>query len=203
MRGGDAPELYPGTPEGFYEGYLSHLRGRRRILDYGCGRGGFLRWATERGLEAVGYEPCAEARARAVAEGLTILERRPDLSDFDALVMICVIEHLDREELDDVLAAHRGLLVVQCDEPRWREPWYLFRRRADFWDDPEHRRPYTPTALLRLVLAHGYAVLERGRARATRPRLHQLRSQLVRFRLWRYDKLYGIQSPHYLIARRD
>lgn len=200
----DATELgrYGGTDPGHFATYLRYLRSCRRILDFGCGSGAFLRWAKVRELAAEGYEPDAVVREEARAGGTIVHGEMPDLTRFDALVLICLIEHLDRDELNALLAGFNGLLIIQSDEPRWREPWYLFKHRADFWDDPEHRRPFTPRGLLRLVESHGYSIIARGRVKPPRVRFWRLRSQLVRLRLWRFDRLYGIWSPHYIVARK-
>ncbi|MBD3372391.1 MAG: methyltransferase domain-containing protein, partial [Candidatus Coatesbacteria bacterium] len=87
---------YQGTDPRLFAAYLPYLRSCNRILDYGCGSGAFLRWAKVRELVAEGYEPDAVIREMARAGGAIVHGEMPDLARFDALVLICVIEHLDR-----------------------------------------------------------------------------------------------------------
>ncbi|MCK4594582.1 hypothetical protein KAU45_08770, partial [bacterium] len=122
---------------------------------------------------------------------------------YDGLVMICVAEHMPTQAFRSILERFRGTVIIQADEPRHREPWFLFHHRADFWDDPEHVRPYTPKALQSLLLQTGYNVLARGRVKPPLPKPWQLRSLAVRFRLWRWDKLFGILCPHYAVGVKE
>jgi len=191
---------YGGTDPGHFRGYEPYLSGCGLVLDYGCGAGNFLAWAAGRGIPAEGYEPVPEVAAEARRRGFTVHSTEPDLARYDALVMVCVIEHLPPAELRRILENFRGTVVVQADEPRHREPWYLFRRRSDFWDDPEHVRPYTPEALRRLLGRCGYEVVARGRVKPPRPRPWQLRSLAVRFRLFWRDKLFGVWCPHFAVG---
>ncbi len=111
------------------------------------------------GIPSEGYEPVASFAAETRRRGFTVHETEPDLSRYDGLVMICVAEHMPTQAFRSILERFRGTVVIQADEPRHREPWYLFHHRADFWDDPEHVRPYTPKALQSLLLQTGYNVL--------------------------------------------
>ncbi len=194
---------YTGTDPGFFRVYKPWLQGCNRVLDFGCGVGNFLAWASENGIDAEGYDPVSAAYQTAQERGFIVHNTEPDLSGYDGLVMICLIEHLQPDKLASILERFSGTLIIQSDEPRYREPWYLFKHRSSFWDDPEHVRPYSPKGLANLLTYHGYNILIQGRARSTKPRLWQIRSQLVRFRLWRLDKLYGIQSPHYAVAKKS
>jgi len=191
---------YTGTDAGFFKAYKPWLSSCNRVLDYGCGVGNLLAWAAENGINAEGFDPVPAAYQVAKERGFTVHQQQPDLKQYDGLVMICLIEHLQPDKLAAILDRFTGTVIIQSDEPRYREPWYLFRHRSNFWDDPEHVRPYTPKGLTSLLKSHGYNVLALGRAKSTRPRFWQLRSLLSRFRLWRLDKLYGIQSPHYVVA---
>lgn len=70
-----------------------------RLLDVGCGNGGFLRWAKEAGWEPYGIEPDPRAAEIARGHGCHVWEKPvDDVSEyshfFDAVTMSHVIEHL-------------------------------------------------------------------------------------------------------------
>lgn len=79
--------------------YLPNPRGRQlRLLDIGCGNGGFLQVARDAGWLTFGVEPDPVARRHAEAAGHEV---RPHISDwngseqtFDAITMSHVIEHV-------------------------------------------------------------------------------------------------------------
>jgi SAM-dependent methyltransferase len=67
----------------------------RRICDFGCGTGGFLRLAQGEAARAVGVELQEDARAALAAEGIATGERIADLSGpFDTIFLFHVLEHL-------------------------------------------------------------------------------------------------------------
>jgi cyclopropane-fatty-acyl-phospholipid synthase len=98
-------------------GKLRLERGQR-LLDIGCGWGGFVRFAAERfGVRATGItlsEPQARfARARLAEEGLSgrceirVLDYRdlPDDERFDAIVSVGMVEHVGHRNLPEFFSA--------------------------------------------------------------------------------------------------
>lgn len=89
------------------------LRRTGRIVDVGCGAGGFLAIAARRGWEAIGTEAAPRAGALAAAEGARVLtgdaasREIPD-SSVDVVTLWEVIEHVD--DPLEVLAECRRLL---------------------------------------------------------------------------------------------
>jgi cyclopropane-fatty-acyl-phospholipid synthase len=88
-----------------------------RMVDIGCGWGGFLRYAHERyGVTGVGVnttteqvmEASAEIARRGLADRLRIVEAdlRDVQGEFDKCVSIGVLEHAGRDQLFDALRAH-------------------------------------------------------------------------------------------------
>ena len=73
--------------------------GRPRLLDVGCGFGGFVELMCERGWDAEGVDPsaavvdAASRRGRNVRLG-TLEERSADHGPYDAVTMFYVLEHL-------------------------------------------------------------------------------------------------------------
>lgn len=141
MSGAPAPApLAPGVPQDYYrrirEAEDAHwwfrgmreisaallgnrLRGGGRVLDAGCGTGGYLHWLVEKGsfTGLAGIDVASDAidyaRTRVPAADLHIapLSRLPfpDAS-FDLVVTNDVVQHVDEAELDESFAELRRVL---------------------------------------------------------------------------------------------
>ena len=92
-----------------------------RVLDVGCGFGGFMLRAAQRcGVSVTGLntttEQVVELRERIAREGLGerlgVVEAdfREDVGQFDKVVSIGVLEHAGRDQLDEVVRAHARAL---------------------------------------------------------------------------------------------
>lgn len=105
--------------------HLQHLRAHglpevARLLDYGCGRGHFVRFLQERGYAAEGYDPYESEWAR-----------RPE-ELYAAITLVEVVEHLGPDMVQEVrwCSEHLrpgGLLYLTTQEWRNEKPaswWY-------------------------------------------------------------------------------
>ncbi len=92
-----------------------------RVVDVGCGFGGFMFRAAQRcGVTVAGLntttEQVVELRERIAREGmserLSVVEAdfRDPVGEFDKVVSIGTLEHAGRDQLDEVVAAHARLL---------------------------------------------------------------------------------------------
>lgn len=136
-----------------------------RLLDVGCGAGGFVRAALAAGWDAEGLE----SSPAAATPGLEGRVRRGSLADlaspsarYDAITFWHSFEHLGapREHLRRArrLLAPRGALLLAV-------PWYGAWEAADLrrWfhlDVPRHQFHYSPEGLARLLEAEGFRPLE-------------------------------------------
>jgi len=93
-----------------------------RVVDIGCGFGGFMFRAAERaGVHVTGVNTTTEQvafvedalRARNMADRLAVVEGdfRDAFGPFDKVVSIGVLEHAGRDQLADVVAAHAAFLA--------------------------------------------------------------------------------------------
>lgn len=142
--------------------------GAQRILDVGCGSGGFLkRLRGERpSLDLVGYEIESGALASVRAEGFAVLSGNPaqfggDAAPFDALCMFQVLEHVE-----DPIAFLNGFT------PLLKPGGHLIVSTPDeggpirhFWQQltevpPHHVTKWTETAYRYLFRAPDYRIRE-------------------------------------------
>lgn len=133
-----------------------------RLLDFGCGDGGFLQAAERAGWEAVGMEMNpGDARAR----GLTVFERLDDVSgSFDVITLWHSLEHVHspRKTLERLSARLRpgGYIIIAV-------PNRAGLQAATFgpgWfhlDVPRHLTHFTPPALLKLLARLGLQATKR------------------------------------------
>lgn len=97
-----------------------YLRGRRRVLDYGCGMGFLLPHLARHAEEVTGADVSEESlrqvndkyRALSNFRGAQTIEQLMAAGQrFDALVSVEVVEHLYDEQLDEMLDNVRRLLA--------------------------------------------------------------------------------------------
>ena len=65
-----------------------------RVLDYGCGKGTLAKWIKikKERFKVVGYDPCVSSYAN-----------EPESKDFDGVVCLDMLEHVEPDLLDNVL----------------------------------------------------------------------------------------------------
>ncbi len=179
---------------------VPHLKGCRKVLDFGCGSGNLLHLCKLHNIAAAGYDTNPHAVAECLERGFICYEELPDLSEFDGLTMVCVAEHLQPEFLWKVLSSFEGTIALQCDEPRpVITPWQL--KKTSFWDDFEHVRPYTPIALKTMLESFGYSISASGWVKP-KGSIKRIPSWIANKYLDIYARFTGVRSTHYAIGVR-
>ena len=135
----------------------------RSLLDFGCGDGGFLLEARERGWDCRGVE---RDRPRAVAGDLAVVASLDDFGEgpqFDCATFWHVLEHLD--DPVDMLDGLRGRMkpggVVVAAVPNFGS--WQSRATGASWlhlDLPRHLSHFTEESLARTFEAAGFQVAE-------------------------------------------
>lgn len=159
--------------------------GGRRLLDVGCGSGGYLTRMRDRGWEVVGVEPSSSAVAAARSAGLEVLHgvipgAKPK-GRFDLAVMLGVVGCLPDPLA--TLSAVRELLVpggrlIVSGHNAASAAAQRFGPYWQGWDLPRHYTHLTPETLPALLARAGYGNVRLGwRRRSSRWR-HSARAFL-------------------------
>lgn len=192
---------YDGTSALLLQKYLEELRNCNLVLDFGCGTGNFLHLCAEHGINAEGFDANPSAVEICREKGYTCSAEMPDLEKYDGLLLVCVIEHLQQDDLWNLLSSFSGRVLIHSDEPR--HIWTPFGlKTASFWDDYEHVRPYTPKALESMLKHFGYDIIGQGRARYPRS-IHHLRTWLNEKYLDLTFRAWGIGGSHYIVGEKN
>jgi 2-polyprenyl-3-methyl-5-hydroxy-6-metoxy-1,4-benzoquinol methylase/glycosyltransferase involved in cell wall biosynthesis/ElaB/YqjD/DUF883 family membrane-anchored ribosome-binding protein len=134
------------------------------VLDVGCGRGELLEVLAGAGIEARGVDTDAGMLAIARVHGVTNVEeadavqvlKDAEAGSLGAVVAMQVIEHLEYEQLQELLLAARhalrggGRLIVETVHP------HAIAAMKGFWLDPTHQHPLFPEVTLELVQEAGF-----------------------------------------------
>jgi O-antigen chain-terminating methyltransferase len=151
--------------------YLPDVRrlvGAGGVLDLGSGRAEWLTLLRDAGVRARGVDTnpafVAAGRARGLdmelSDALGHLRSIPSDS-LDMITAFHVIEHLETEELLELLeAARRVLRCGGCILLETPNPTNLVMGACDFYNDPTHRSPLPPALTEYLLSAQGFHELE-------------------------------------------
>jgi len=149
-----------------FTGYFRFPGPGARVLDIGCGNGGFLWQMRSLGWEVCGVEPDPQSAGHARASGLDVrdglLQQQswPDAS-FDAISLHHVIEHL-HDPVDTL--RHCWKLLKPGGQITIKTPNLSSRGHAIFgadWmplDPPRHLVLFTEASLRRAMKFHGFVV---------------------------------------------
>lgn len=137
-----------------------------KILDVGCGDGGFLELANKAGWKGVGFDyetrMVASARERGVevhAEEFATFCRARSASEFDAITLFDVLEHAPdpRELLALLLPLLKKGGHIALTLPNARRPIPFRREEHDY--PPHHFTRWTPEAMRSFLERNGFLVV--------------------------------------------
>lgn len=146
--------------------------GGKKVLDFGCGGGGFLRELRQKGINnnIVGIELDKEARTRLQKENIEVYEKLENIDrtiKFDVITMFQVIEHLENphEIVNDIKSrlTENGLFIVET--PNAEDALiskYHSKSFMDFTFWSEHLFLYNSASLEILMKDCGFSVVDNG-----------------------------------------
>jgi len=143
--------------------YLPHFAGAEWVLDLGCGRGEFLDALVARGIGARGADLDESMVLRCIEKGHDVTRadaaaylRGLDDGAVPAMFAAQVVEHLDAQQLTDLLGLMQGKLapggVAVMETVNPHNPAAL----KAFWTDTTHHHPLFPEVLLALCRLAGF-----------------------------------------------
>jgi len=127
MHGEETPDVHAWLRETAWDDerrfqYLKSVLPNRKLLDFGCGAGGFLLKARELAATAHGVEPEIRLNSHYQSHGLKVFQNLPDISTdirggYDIITMFHVLEHIPNPksmlgELSEMLA-DGGQIIVE------------------------------------------------------------------------------------------
>ena len=148
------------------EVYLPYFRGKKRVLDIGCGRGEFLALLKENDIPAKGvdiYEPyvdyCNSKGLKAVCgDGTAFLA---GVDHLDGIFVGQVVEHLKPEEIIRLCnTAYEKLSEGGCIIIETPNPTSLAIYTNAFYIDPSHIKPVHPLTMKYYLEKAGFRNIE-------------------------------------------
>lgn len=134
---------------------------RTRVVDAGCGNGGFVRACRAAGIDAIGVEAFAESVEVAAANAIEAVRGGGEALPFatgalDVVRLKEVLEHVQRplemaREMRRVLRP--GGVFIAYVPTQWSQ---LYPFPVNFWDDYTHVRPFSRVGLQRLLEDAGF-----------------------------------------------
>lgn len=138
----------------------SLLTQRGAVLDYGCGDGKLVQALRQKGIQAIGYEPSASARAIASNAGLPVWgELVPQPDGYELVMFWHSLEHVDApfevlNLLRSLLRPRGKLLIAVPNAASWEAK--IAKDRWFHYDFPFHRIHFTPRAITMLLERAGF-----------------------------------------------
>lgn len=139
---------------------------QKKILDFGCGNGGFLRRIKKYASEVSGIELETRAREKILAEGINVTKKieKVEENKYDIVTMFHVIEHLIEPEkyLKDIRRVLKNNALLIVETPNSEDALlsvYNCEKFADFTYWSKHVRLYNHTTLVKLLEDNGFDLL--------------------------------------------
>lgn len=133
---------------------LTHVK----HLDYGCGTGHFVEYASEQGWNTIGYEP--DDRANYSDKSLIIksIDELSSDSCFDIITLFHVLEHVDNLNLTIQkllsLLKPNGILLLALPNPKSYDATFYKEHWAGY-DLPRHLYHFSQQSIKSLANKHG------------------------------------------------
>ena len=199
-------EFYKGSPSQFQIDLLEILlkdEENPNVLEIGSGNGFLLNYMKDNNIKCGGVEILDYLYDNSKKQSFEMYKSVFDVEykKFNCIYMNNVIEHMKLEEIYYVLKNFNGKIIISTPDIRMEGVAFKLpqRNRQSFWDDYQHIKPYTPTALQRLLNDFSFEIIELQRVK------NKYGNKYKDFIIESYYKwlefFTGIKHPFYIKAK--
>jgi len=141
-----------------------HINKESLIVDFGCGKGGFLSYLKKKKYTVVGVDSNKKARDKCLEKNLKTYKSINDFKEnIDAITFWHSFEHVSNpnEILDQIINQSKNNLTVVIALPNYRS--FDAKHYGAFWaayDVPRHRFHYSVTGIKKLMKSYGFECLK-------------------------------------------
>ena len=141
-----------------------HINKESLIVDFGCGKGGFLSYLKKKKYTVVGVDSNKKARDKCLKKNLNTHKSINDFKEnIDTITFWHSFEHVSNpnEILDQIINQSKNNLTIVIALPNYRS--FDAKHYGAFWaayDAPRHRFHYSATGIKKLMKSHGFECLK-------------------------------------------
>ena len=134
------------------------------IVDFGCGKGGFLSYLKKKKYTVVGVDSNKKARDKCLEKNLKTYKSINDFKEnIDAITFWHSFEHVSKpnEIIDQIINQSKNNLTVVIALPNYRS--FDAKHYGAFWaayDVPRHRFHYSARGIKKLMKSYGFECLK-------------------------------------------
>ena len=134
------------------------------IVDFGCGKGGFLSYLKKKKYTIVGVDSNKKARDKCLEKSLKTYKSINDFKEnFDTITFWHSFEHVSKpnEILNQIINQSKNNLTVVIALPNYRS--FDAKHYGSFWaayDVPRHRFHYSARGIKKLMKSYGFECLK-------------------------------------------
>ena len=143
---------------------VKYINKESLIVDFGCGKGGFLSYLKKKKYTVVGVDSNKKARDKCLEKSLKTYKSINDFKEnIDAITFWHSFEHVSTpdEILDQIINQSKNNLTVVIALPNYRS--FDAKHYGAFWaayDVPRHRFHYSQIGIKKLMKSHGFECLK-------------------------------------------
>ena len=141
-----------------------HVHKESLIVDFGCGKGGFLSYLKKKKYTVVGVDSNKKARDKCLEKNLKTYKSINDFKEnIDTITFWHSFEHVSNpnEILNQIINQSKNNLTVVIALPNYRS--FDAKYYGSFWaayDVPRHRFHYSQVGIKKLMKSHGFECLK-------------------------------------------